>query len=429
MPSNLSLAERLATYSPQQRRHILDGVPIELLLYAWEIWARPDQLAPPGNWTAWLIKAGRGWGKTRTGAEWVRQKSKDRHARIALVGRTAADVRDVMVEGHSGILSLFPPGSRPLYEPSKRRITFASGAIATTFSADEPDLLRGPQFSACWCDELASWRRDKESWDNLMMGLRLGDHPQAVVTTTPRPTALIRELMARPDAIVTGGSTYDNTGNLADNFITTIMAKYDGTRLGRQEIYADVLDDNPGSLWSHKIIDRYRVRTAPNLRRVVVAIDPAVTNNADSDETGIICGGIGEDGHGYVLEDLSGKMNALEWAQRAVKWYSVNGADLIVAEVNNGGDLVEATIRTVDRNASYLAVRASRGKIIRAEPIAGLYEQGKVHHVGMFSELEDQMTSFDPATSKKSPDRMDALVWLLTSLMLGNDGSPRISMV
>jgi len=421
-----SLAERIAKLSPQERRWLLNGVPAGLLIWSWRMWARPEQVAPPGGWTLWLIKAGRGWGKTRTGAEWIRERVRNRNEVIALVGRTAADVRDVMVEGPSGIMRVFPDSERPNYEPSKRRITFASGATATCFSADEPDLLRGPQHTACWADELAAWRYDRETWDNLMFGLRLGEHPQACITTTPRPTKLIRELLSRHDCTVTGGSTYDNAGNLAQNFLSEILTRYEGTRLGRQEIEAEVLDDNPGALWNGRVIERNRVRHAPALRRIAIAIDPAVTSNPDSDETGIVAGGLGEDGHAYILADLSGHMAALEWAKAAVGWYQDNCADRIIAEVNNGGDLVEATIRTVDPMVSYRAVHATRGKAIRAEPIAALYEQGRVHHVGQHAALEDQMTSFDPATSKRSPDRMDALVWLVTDLMIGAHAEPRV---
>jgi phage terminase large subunit-like protein len=424
-----SIAERLASLTEYERRTILSGVPANLLIYAWPVWARPEQMEPPGDWNVWLIKAGRGWGKTRTGAEWIRSKSRNKDERMALIGRTAADLRDVMVEGPSGVLSVFSDDEKPVYESSKRRITFKSGAIANTYSADEPDLLRGPQHSAIWADEMAAWRYDRETWDNAMMGMRIGPHPSVCVTTTPRPTALIRELMKRSDCIVTGGTTYDNAGNLAANFLSEILQKYEGTRLGRQEINAELLEDNPGALWSGRTIESLRVRNAPAMRRIVVAIDPAVTSRPDSDETGIIGAGLGEDGHAYVMSDLSGIMVANEWATTACNWYEANGADRIIAETNNGGDLVEATIRTVNPHASYRSVTATRGKAIRAEPIAALYEQGKVHHVGQFPTLEDQMTTYDPATSKKSPDRMDALVWALTELMLHDNGSPSVTIL
>lgn len=426
----LSLAEQISLLTPSQRSWLLDNIPADKMLYEWRLWARPEQIAPSTDWNVWLIKAGRGFGKTRAGAEWIREKSEDPLERIALIGRTAADVRDVMVEGHSGLMRIFPDNDKPLYEPSKRRITFKSGAIATTYSADEPNLLRGPQFTSAWADELAAWKYDRDSWDNLMFGLRLGERPQACVTTTPRPTKLIRELMSRKDCVVTGGSTYANAGNLANSFIESILKKYQGTRLGRQEIEAEVLDDNPGALWTGRLIEQYRVRVAPNMKRMVIAIDPAVTSNPDSDETGLIGAGIGEDDHCYIMADLSGIFPADTWARLAVNWYKDNEADRIVAEVNNGGDLVESTIRTISREVSYKSVRATRGKTLRAEPVAALYEQGKVHHVGQFSQLEDQMTTYDPqATNNKSPDRMDAMVWAVTDLMLGDASSPRVRLL
>ena len=427
--TQLSIAQRLAGLNTAQRRFVLNSIPANLLIYTWDVWARPEQKAPPGDWNIWLIKAGRGWGKTRTGAEWIREKAANPNERITLIGRTAADVRDVMVEGHGGILSLYPESERPNYEPSKRRVTFKSGAIASLFSADEPNLLRGPQHSSLWCDELAAWRFDRETWDNAMFGLRIGEHPQACITTTPRPTKLMRELMARNDTKITGGSTRDNAGNLAPNFIKEILSKYDGTRMGRQEIDAEILDDNPGALWSHKLIEQNRVKEAPEFKRMIIAIDPAVTSNADSDETGMIGAGLGEDGHAYIMADLSGIMPANDWARLAVRYYHDNECSRIIAEVNNGGDLVENTIRTIDPHVSYKDVRATRGKAIRAEPISALYEQGKVHHVGMFPQLEDQMTGFDPKSPGKSPDRMDALVWAVTELMLETSAEPRIRLL
>lgn len=384
----------------------------------WEFFARPDQMAPDGDWSTWLIIAGRGWGKTRTGAEYIRDLVESGGARrIALVAATAADARDVMVEGESGILAISPPWNRPLYEPSKRRLTWPNGALATTYSADEPDRLRGPQHDGAWCDELAAWRYE-DAWDQLRFGLRLGRNPRVVVTTTPRPTPMIKNLVKENTTVMTRGSTYDNRGNLATAFFDHIVSKYDGTRLGRQELHAEILDDVLGALWNHAGIDRTRVQDHGDLKRIVVAIDPAVTNNEDSSETGIVVSGVGRDDHAYVLADLSGKMSPNEWASVAVQAYKDFGADRIVAEVNNGGDLVEHTVRTVDKTVSYKCVRATRGKMIRAEPIAALYEQNKVHHVGMFSTMEDQLCSWVPG--KKSPDRMDALVWALTDLMLGS---------
>ncbi len=409
----------LASLSASQRQQILSQLTnreISALLYDWTgFLARPSQLPPPGNWRTWLVLAGRGFGKTRTGAEWVRSQVESGKAkRIALVARTAADVRDVLVEGESGLLSISPPWFRPHYEPSKRRLTWPSGAVATCFSADEPDLLRGPQHDAAWCDELAAWQYE-ETWDQLQFGLRLGDDPRCIVTTTPRPTKLIRALLANPATIVTRGSTYENKANLAPAFFSEIISKYEHTRLGRQELNAELLDDVPGALWTRSIIDQYRVQRAPSLVRVVIAIDPAVTSGENSDETGIVIAGRDGNGHGYVLDDLSCRLSPDGWARRAVNAYHERHADRLVAEINNGGDLVGRVIRTVDDSISYHAVRASRGKYTRAEPIAALYEQGKIHHVGSFPVLEDQMCSFVP-DSTESPDRMDALVWALTDL-------------
>ncbi len=431
MPSNASVIASLVSLPEPQRAEALASLLSDLsdeeaeeLLYDWSAWARPSQLAPAGDWLVWLVLAGRGFGKTRVGAEWVRGDPMPAAGeRIALVGRTAADVRDVMVEGESGILATCPPRYRPLYEPSKRRLTWPNGALATTFSADEPDLLRGPQHTRAWTDEIASWNYP-EAWDMLMFGLRLGAHPQVCVTTTPRPTPLIRGMLSSPNTAVTRGSTYENRANLAPSFFKHVITKYEGTRLGRQELNAEVLDDTPGALWTRERIEGSRVRAAPDLARIVVAIDPAVTSAEGSDETGIICAGIGVNGHGYVLEDASMRGTPSAWAQAAVALYHSRRADRIVAEVNNGGEMVELTIRTVDMQASYTAVHASRGKRTRAEPISALYEQGRVHHVGTFPALEDQMSTWVPDGGEPSPDRMDAAVWAFTELMLEGDFQP-----
>jgi phage terminase large subunit-like protein len=291
--------------------------------------------------------------------------------------------------------------------------------MATTYSADEPDLLRGPQHHAALADELAAWKRGEETWSNLMFGLRLGENPRVVVTTTPRPLRLIRELRADPTTAVTSGSTYENRANLARPFLEQIVTKYEGTRLGRQELNGELLEDIPGALWTRTRIDELRVRQAPQLRRVVVAIDPAVTSGEDSDETGIVSVGKGEDGHLYVLADRTCRDTPLGWARRAIALFRELRAERLVAEVNNGGDLVEATIRSVDRSIPYTAVHASRGKRSRAEPIAALYEQGLVHHVGTFDALEDQMCMFTPDGFDGSPDHVDALVWAATELHEG----------
>lgn len=375
-----------------------------------------------------MLLAGRGFGKTRVGAEWVRMMIETGQAsRIALVAPTASDCRDVMVLGESGLMGVCPPWNRPTYEPSKRRVVWPNGAYCMMFSADEPDRLRGPQHDAAWCDELAAWRRP-EAWDMMQFGLRLGDDPQCVVTTTPRPTAIIRELAAARTSAITKGSTYDNASNLAPAFLESIKKKYEGTRLGRQEIFAEVLEDIPGALWNYAQIDDLRVNKAPDLRRIVVAVDPAVTSGEDADETGIVVVGLGEDDLGYVLEDLSFRGSPDEWAQVAVHAYRKHRADRIIAEVNQGGDLVEKTIRTVDPSVAYKAVRASRGKVVRAEPVAALYEQSRVKHVGIHDELEKQMCLFTPDLDRKmlgsSPDRVDAMVWGFSELMVepGLDG-------
>jgi len=402
------------------------------LEYNWPFWARPEQQAPPGDWFAWLILSGRGWGKSRTGAEWVREQVEQHGVkRIALVGRTASDVRDVMVEGESGLLAISPPWNRPRYFPSKRRVVWPSGAIATMYTADEPDLLRGPQHERAWCDETASWRYVQDTWANLTMGLRLGARPQVVITTTPRPIPIIKELRNAPTTVVTRGRTADNTANLAPTFLTQVVAKYQGTRLGRQELDGEVLEDTPGALWTRAMLDGVHVRQAPELRRIVISIDPAVTSNTSSDETGIGVAGLGADGRGYLLEDLTGKYTPSQWARVALAAYKRWNADRIIAEVNNGGDLVEANLRSFKDAAAgldgklvpYTSIHASRGKSIRAEPVAALYEQRRVSHVGALPELEDELCGWDATADAKSPNRLDWSVWALTHLML-DGGQP-----
>lgn len=418
-------ASSLASLPEPLRNKLVRSLTPEQALkikYDWPYRARPGQLPPPGEWRVWLLLAGRGFGKTRTGAEFVRARVGARTARrIALVAPTAADARDVMVEGESGLLAIAPPADRPLYEPSKRRLTWSNGAIATTYSADEPERLRGPQHDFAWCDELAAWRYP-EAWDMLMFGLRLGDDPRAVVTTTPRPTKLIRALIADPKVMMTRGATAENRANLAPAFLDQIVRRYEGTRLGRQELDAELLDDMPGGLWQRGIIEATRTSTVPKFSRVVVAIDPAVSASEHADETGIIAAGRDANGHGYVLADASGRYAPAEWARVAIAAYGARQADRIVAEINNGGDMVEATLRMIDPNVPFSAVRAARGKVARAEPVAALYEQGRIHHIGTFAQLEDQMCSFtsdfDRTTAGYSPDRVDALVWAFTELLV-----------
>ena len=351
----------------------------------------------------------------------MRQRVNAGAQRIALIGETAADVRDVMIEGESGILAISPPWDTPTYIPSKRRMMWPNGAMAFTYSGETPDQLRGPQHDTAWADEPAKWRYGDDTWANLMLGLRLGDDPRVVATTTPRPTPLIKGMIADGGTHVTRGSTLENLENLAPQFREAILSRYEGTRLGRQEIYAEVLEDAPGALWTMEGIEDIRVTRTPDsgeLKRVVVAIDPAASVGEDSDETGIIVVALGFDGLGYVLADVSGKYKPIEWAQKAIRTLEEWDGDRIIAEVNQGGDMVEQTIRTIDRRVPYKAVRGAKGKYSRAEPISALYEQGRVRHCGLFATLEDQMCSFEPGTTGWSPDRMDALVYGLTDLMI-----------
>lgn len=430
-PEHFEWSRWFALQPPEVKLALIETLSDEEALdlrYNWSAWARDKQLEEvecPWGWTVWLILAGRGFGKTRTGAEqviaWARE---DSHARIALVGRTAADVRDVMIEGESGILACSSPDFTPKYEPSKRRLTWPNGAVATTYSAEEPKLLRGPQHTKAWADERASWvkRGNEDAWDHLMFGLRLGRKPQVIVTTTPLPTKEIKALIKQKSTHVTRGTTYENLENLAPTFREQVIGKYEGTRLGRQELLAEILDDNERALWKRDaMIEAYRVTDVPELKRIVVGVDPSVhdgteVGNQELAECGIIVAALGVDGHGYLLDDKSIMASPMTWAKEAVTAYRKNKADRIVAEVNNGGALVETVIRVVDKNVSYKHVHAARGKLTRAEPVSSLYEQGRMHHVGRFKEVEDQMCSWEPG--QKSPDRMDALVWAFTELMV-----------
>ncbi len=384
----------------------------QALTYLWRAWARPSQVPPPGDYLGWLIMAGRGFGKTRTGAETTRARVEAGKAgRICLISTTPADVRDVMIEGESGLLNVCPPDKRPVYEPSKRRLTWPNGAVAMAFSSYEPDQTRGLQFDFLWADEPCKWKNPTETWDNAMFALRLGD-PKAIVTTTPTPIELIRRILKDPNWKVTRGTTYENRANLAPTFFQQIVSKYEGTRLGRQEIRGELLEDVPGALWTRSNI-QYKPMT--DFTRVVVAIDPAVTSSEGSDETGIIAAGKGLDGMYYVLTDRSSRETPDGWARRAIQAHRDYKGDRVVGEVNNGGEMVELTLRTIDQLIPYKAVHASRGKVARAEPISALYEQCKVFHVQPFPDLEDQMCTWTPE-SGKSPDRLDALVWALTEL-------------
>ncbi len=417
----------IARASPAARRRFLESLsPDEALvfLYDWRLWAREKQLMPAGAWRTFLLLAGRGFGKTIAGAQAVRRMVEEGSAgRIALVAPTAADARDVMAEGESGILAVSPPWARAKYEPSKRRITWPNGAIATLYSGEEPDRLRGPQHEFAWVDELAAMKYPKETWDMLALGLRLGI-ARAIVTTTPRPIPVIREIMAAPDTVTVRGTTYENLENLALGFAREILARYEGTRLGRQELYAELLEDVPGALLTRAILDETRVRSSPELTRIVVGVDPAASAGTESSHTGIVACGTGRDGHGYVLCDRSVRASPAEWARRTVELWEELRADRIIAEANQGGDMVRYTIHTVDPKAPVTLIRASRGKFTRAEPVAALYEQGRIHHVGFLPELEDELTTFVPGQAD-SPDRLDAAVHALTHLML--EGRARLA--
>jgi phage terminase large subunit-like protein len=420
--SNSNASYLISLELEEQTKFLEELTPAEAaaLMFHWEFWARPNQLAPPGAWQNWLLCAGRGFGKTRSGAEWIRSEAvSGGRRRLALVAPTAADGRDVMVEGESGILAISPPHERPLYEPSKRRLTWPNGALATVYSADEPERLRGPQHDGAWCDELASWRFVEDAWANLQFGLRLGEGPRSVITTTPKPIRIIRELLEAATTVVTRGSTYENRGNLADSFIDAVRSRYEGTRLGRQELYAEILEDAEGALWKRAELEEHRVRKAPELKRIVVACDPAATSGEEANETGIVVAGVSREGHGYILDDRTTRASPLKWAEAAVTAYHMFKADRLIAETNQGGEMVRSTIATVDAKVAYKGIHATRGKQTRAEPVAALYEQGKVHHVGAFADLEDQLCQWTPGSA--SPDRLDALVWALTELMLENE--------
>lgn len=409
----------------------------EALLFHWDSWSRPKQRPPAGDWSTWLVLAGRGFGKTRCGAEFIRgEVEAGRAGHIAIIGATAADVRDTIVEGESGILITASLGWYPRYEPSKRRLTWPNGAQATLFTAEEPRQLRGPNRDLFWADELAAWHEPQAAWDMLQFVMRLGANPRGIVTTTPRPIPIIRDLVSDPSTHVTKGSMYENAGNLSPKFLAKIARKYEGTRLGRQEIHAEVLEDNPRALWKQAQIDLLRVARIPSngLDRIVVAVDPAVSSRESSNETGIIVCGRGVCGckhkpesHGFTLADASGIYTPGEWAEAAVVAFETWGADAIVAEVNQGGDLVEQNIRTHPRGERIpvIKVHATRGKAKRAEPVAAMAERGEDHHVGTFAKLEDQMVQWDPVDPKStSPDRMDAKVWGMHNLFLPDEAEP-----
>lgn len=454
----------LRTGDPQQLKAILGGFRLaefmeqppegyenlsayDAIDYLWQsLTARPEQRLPLVDWDTWVIQAGRGWGKTRTGAQAMLELAEEaaqlvatgrlapEEARIHLVGATAADVRDVMIKGPAGILRCSPPWFPAHYEPSNRRIVWPGGVEALLFSAEEPDRLRGPQCIGGWGDEVAAWKYMEETWDNFELGCRLGPKPRLVVTTTPRPVPQFKKILTQRGTVVTRGATKDNVRNLNPDRVKKLYDKYEGTRLGRQELGGELLDDNPNALFHLKNIemarlrlDRYLAEYKENLVRVVVSIDPAVSTNEDSDETGIVVAASGwctcrgaRELHGFVLDDVSGMLTAREWALAAGSAYRTWRADRVLGETNQGGNLVQENLMANSETQAlpYSGVHVHEGKRLRAEPVGALYEQGKVHHVGSFATLEDQMTNWDPAGNSRSPDRLDALVQALTELLV-----------
>ncbi|HWA30699.1 MAG TPA: terminase family protein [Rhizomicrobium sp.] len=396
-----------------------------LLLGGWEFWARDEQRAPPGDWRIWLLMGGRGSGKTRAGAEWIADGIRERKMnRVALIAATHHEARTIMIEGQSGLLSVSEGAA---YEPSLRRVTWPSGAVAHVLSADEPDSIRGHQFDGAWCDEFAKWSEPQAALDMILMALRLGEDPRMVVTTTPRNIAAVRDLIANEDVKVETMSTRDNAANLAKSYLRQMERRYAGTRLGRQEIDGDLIEDNENALWQRDWIERHRLRTVPPLSSVVVAIDPPV--GLHGDECGIVVAGIDADGQGHVLADRSrGKLTPVQWAAHAIDAFEEFQADRIVAEANQGGEMIRAMLTRELSTAPVKMVHALRDKRTRAAPIAALYERGLVHHIGALPELEDQMCQYDG--TGKSPDRMDALVWALTELFpLERRAEPNIRVI
>ena len=430
--------------SPTQRLHILSHLSeaeLETLGTSWEIFAhphqRPPELAPNGEpWLIWLMIGGRGAGKTRAGAEWIRAQAlglppfaSEAVARIALVGETEHDVREVMIEGVSGLLAVHPRAQRPVWSPSRKRLEWSNGAVAYAFSAEDPESLRGPQFGCAWSDEMAKWRYAEATFDMLQFGLRLGTQPMQLITTTPRPTALLKRLMIDPSSAVTRAPTQANALNLAPTFLKSVMARYQNTRLGRQELDGEIIEDRPDALWSRALIESCRVDGAPPLARIVVAVDPPASSSKRADACGIVAAGISESGLVFVLaDDTVSAATPSAWALRAIALWRRLEADALVAEVNQGGEMVRAVIHQVDDAVPVTPVRAMRGKWLRAEPVATLYEQGRVKHVGAFPALEDEMCDFASGglSSGRSPDRLDALVWAITALTATARPMPRV---
>jgi phage terminase large subunit-like protein len=401
------------------------------LHFSWDVFGHDHQRPPPDDWTTWLLLGGRGDGKTRAGAEWVKQLAltEPKQGPIALIGETEHDAREVMVEGVSGLLSVHESAERPTWIPSRRRLEWRTGAVAQAFSAEDPESLRGPQFAAAWCDELAKWRHAEATFDMLQFGLRLGERPRQVITTTPRPIALIKRLIADPKTKLTRATTVANAMHLAPAFLGAVVDSYAGTKLGRQELDGEIVDERAGALWSRSGIEDCRVAQAPQLSRIVVAVDPPASSTKRADSCGLVAAGRGEDGIIYVLADESAQgLSPGAWSRLAIALWRRLSADALVAEVNQGGDMVKAVIGEADPNVPVMAVRAMKGKWLRAEPVSHQYEQGKVKHVGTFPALEDEMCDFglDGLSAGRSPDRLDALVWAVTALTFGARGEPRV---
>lgn len=431
-PLNAGLINSLPPPTRTAFLNALTANELDFLLHHWPFWARADQLAPTDtDWTTWLILGGRGAGKTRAGAEWIRMQVEGdtplgpgNARRIALVAQDYAEGRAVMIEGPSGLLALTPQPWRPTWRKSLRELEWPNGAKATLFSAEDPAALRGPQHDTAWVDEFAKFARAEETFDMLQFGLRLGARPRQVVTTTPRPVPALKRLMNDPTTMMSHATTFANKAHLAPAFFDAVIARFEGTHLGRQELMGELVEDVPGALWARAQIESTRIADAPDLMRIVVAIDPPVTSGPRADECGIVAAGVSAEGAFFVLADHSVQgLSPAAWAARAVALYRALEADRIVAEVNQGGELVRGVLEQAGHHLPLHIVRASRGKIARAEPIAALYERGLVHHVGTHPELEDQMCSYT-GEGGKSPDRMDALVWALTDLTSG--GAPRI---
>lgn len=424
MQSVAALLASLPEAQMEQTLRSLTPRQIESLPYEWRFWARPEQIAPDGDWATWIALAGRGWGKTEAGAQWVRERVNGGARMIALIAETSKDLEEVMA---ARIIAVHPPDEAPVATYRPLRLRWPNGAIAYGYNGNEPDQLRGPEFDTAWVDELAKYRKTEnrdyaqETWDMLQFTMRRGSDPRVCVTTTPRPVPVIKSLIGDDTTVVSRGSTFDNAANLPSQFLDKVRQRYEGTRLGRQELYAEILDDVPGALWTRDVLHFGDGPT--DLKRIVVAVDPSgVSGDPDEggDSIGIVVAGEAHNGRYYVIEDATCRLSPAGWGRRAVERYHAHSADVIVAEKNFGGAMVEAVIRAADRNANVKMVTASRGKVVRAEPVAALYEQGRVTHAKGLEELEDQMMQITSTgyVGEGSPDRVDALVWAMHELAL-----------